>query len=142
MKGDVGVGPGVRRRTERGVGGVQKQWEKIHKGVSEFGSHYMAVKRMKLTGNPSDEDMISAAMARFCGANCRGDTQGPHGGQGQGQGDQAQGQASALPVGPVLAGATSRRLVQRGCRGRRSRQRRRRCRISRRLSRRPLDKRL
>jgi len=29
----------------------------------------MAVKHMELTGNPSDEDMISAAMARFCGAN-------------------------------------------------------------------------
>jgi len=29
----------------------------------------MAVKRMNLSSNPSDEDMISAAMARFCGAN-------------------------------------------------------------------------
>jgi len=29
----------------------------------------MAVNRMELKGNPSDEDMISAAMARFCGAN-------------------------------------------------------------------------
>jgi len=48
---------------------VQKQWDKIRKGVNEFGSYYMAVKRMELTGNPSDEDMISAAMARFCGAN-------------------------------------------------------------------------
>jgi len=51
------------------VGGVQKQWDKIRKGVNEFGSHYLAVKRMELTGNPSDEKMISAAMARFCGAN-------------------------------------------------------------------------
>jgi len=65
---------GVRRRTERGVGGVQKQWYKIRNGVNEFSSHYMAVKRMELTGNPSDEDMISAAMARFFGANVRGDT--------------------------------------------------------------------
>jgi len=48
---------------------VQKQWDKIRKGASEFGSHYMAVKRMELTGNPSDEDMIRAAMALFCGAN-------------------------------------------------------------------------
>jgi len=37
--------------------------------VNVFGSHYMAVKRLELTGNPSDDDMISAAMARFCGAN-------------------------------------------------------------------------
>ena len=29
----------------------------------------MAVKRMELTGNPRDEDIISAAMARFCGDN-------------------------------------------------------------------------
>jgi len=48
---------------------VQKQWDKIRKGVNEFGSHYLAVKHMGLTGNPSEEDMISAPMARFCGAN-------------------------------------------------------------------------
>jgi len=48
---------------------VQKQWDKIHKGVNAFGSHYLAVKRMELTGNPSEKDMISAAMARFCGTN-------------------------------------------------------------------------
>jgi len=51
---------------------VQKQWYKIRKGVNEFGSQYMAVKRMELTGNPKDEDMISAAIARFCGANVYG----------------------------------------------------------------------
>jgi len=61
--------PGVRWRTERGVGGVQKQWDMIHKGVNKFGSHYLAVKRMELTENPSEENMISAAMARFCDAN-------------------------------------------------------------------------
>jgi len=44
---------------------VQKQWDKIRKGFYEFGSHYLAVKRIELTGNPSEEDMISAAMARF-----------------------------------------------------------------------------
>jgi len=37
--------------------------------VSEFGSHYVAVKRLLLTGDPSDEDLISAAVARFCGLN-------------------------------------------------------------------------
>jgi len=31
--------PGVRRRTERGVGGVQTQLDKIRKGGNEFGSH-------------------------------------------------------------------------------------------------------
>jgi len=51
------------------VGGVQKQWDKICKGLKEFCSHYMAVKRMELTGNPGEEDMFSAAMARFCGAS-------------------------------------------------------------------------
>jgi len=68
-KGLLAGRPGVRRRTECGVGAVQKQWYKIRKGVNVFGSHYMAVKRLELTGNPSDDDMISAAMARFCGAN-------------------------------------------------------------------------
>ena len=68
-KGLLAGRPGVRRRTERGVGGVQKQWDKIRRGVSEFGSHYLAVKRLSLKGNPSDEDLISAAVARFCGLN-------------------------------------------------------------------------
>jgi len=67
-KGLLAGRPGVRRRTERGVGSVQKQCDNIRKGVNEFGSQYLAVKRMELTGNPSEEDMISAAMARFCGA--------------------------------------------------------------------------
>jgi len=48
---------------------VQKQCDKIRKGVNEFGSQYLAVKRMELTGNPSEVYMISAAMGRFCGAN-------------------------------------------------------------------------
>jgi len=55
---------------------VQKPWDKIRRGVSKirrgvskFGSHYLAVKRLSLTGNPSDEDLISAAVARFCGLN-------------------------------------------------------------------------
>jgi len=61
--------PGARRRTKRGVGGVQKQWDKIRRGVIEFGSHYLAVKRLSLTGNPSDEDLIRAAVARCFGLN-------------------------------------------------------------------------
>ena len=51
------------------MGELPKQWEKIRKGVKIFGSHYLAVQRIERTGNPSDEDMISAAMAPFCGAN-------------------------------------------------------------------------
>jgi len=65
----LGGRPDARRRTARGVGGVQKQWDKILRGVSEFGSHYLAVKRLSLTVNPSDEDLISATVARFCGLN-------------------------------------------------------------------------
>jgi len=61
--------PGARRPPERSVGGVQKQWDKIRRGVNEFGSHYLAVKRLSLRGNPSDEDLISAAEACFCGLN-------------------------------------------------------------------------
>jgi len=48
---------------------VQKQWDKIRRGVSEDGSHYLAVKWLSLTSNPSDEDLISPAVARFCGLN-------------------------------------------------------------------------
>jgi len=51
------------------VAGVQKRWIKTRKGVNEFGFYYLAVKHMELTGNPSDEDMTSAEMARFCCAN-------------------------------------------------------------------------
>jgi len=45
------------------------QWDRIRRGVSALGSHCPAVKRLSLTGNPSDEDVISAAVARFCGLN-------------------------------------------------------------------------
>jgi len=57
--------PGVHWRTDPGVGGVQKQWEEIRKGVNDFGCHYLAVKRMELVGNPSDEDFVSAAVERL-----------------------------------------------------------------------------
>ena len=69
LKGLLAGRPGVRRRAERGVGGGQKEWDKIRRGVSEFDFHYLAVKWLSLTGNPSDEDLISAAVARFCGLN-------------------------------------------------------------------------
>jgi len=61
--------PGVRRNTERSVGRVQKQWDKIRKCFNDFGSHYLAVNRMELTGSPTDEDLIVAELARFCGTN-------------------------------------------------------------------------
>jgi len=48
---------------------VQKQWDKIRRGVSEFCFHYLAIKRLSLTGNPSEEDLTSAAVARSCGLN-------------------------------------------------------------------------
>ena len=48
---------------------MQKQWDKILGGVSEVISHYLAVKRLSLTGNPRDEDLIGAAGARFSGLN-------------------------------------------------------------------------
>jgi len=51
------------------VGEVRKQWDKIRTGVNEFGSLYLAVRRMGRTGNPSEDYMISTAIARFCGAN-------------------------------------------------------------------------
>jgi len=60
---------GAWRRTERGVGGVQKQWDYIRRGLSEYESHYLDVKRLSLKSNLSDEDLISAAVARFCGLN-------------------------------------------------------------------------
>jgi len=44
---------------------VQKQWEEIRKGVNDFGCDYLAVKRMELIGNPSDEDFVSVAVKRF-----------------------------------------------------------------------------
>jgi len=46
--------PGARRRTESDDGGVQKQCGKIRRGLSKFGSYYLAVKRLSVTGNPSD----------------------------------------------------------------------------------------
>jgi len=34
--------------------------------VSAFASHYLAVKAVPTTGNPSEEDIISGAVARYC----------------------------------------------------------------------------
>jgi len=44
---------------------VRKQFERIWAGVSAFTSHYLAVKAMPTTGNTSEEDIISGAVARY-----------------------------------------------------------------------------
>jgi len=48
------------------VSALEKQFKKIRKSVSTFTSHYLAVKNMQTTGNLSEEDIISAAVARYC----------------------------------------------------------------------------
>jgi len=53
-------------RVKRNVSALEKQFKKIRKGVSTFTSHYLAVKNMQTTGNLSEEDIISGAIARYC----------------------------------------------------------------------------
>jgi len=53
-------------RVKRNVSALEKQFKKIRKGVSTFTSHYLAVKNMQTTGNLSEEDIISGAVARYC----------------------------------------------------------------------------
>eukprot|EP00168_Porphyra_purpurea_P013391 TRINITY_DN3686_c0_g1_i1.p1 TRINITY_DN3686_c0_g1~~TRINITY_DN3686_c0_g1_i1.p1 ORF type:complete len:411 (-),score=98.22 TRINITY_DN3686_c0_g1_i1:111-1343(-) len=45
---------------------LEKQFRKIRMGVSTFTSHYLPVKNMPTTGNRSEEDIISGAIARYC----------------------------------------------------------------------------
>jgi len=62
-------GEKVRRkgpmRVERLPSALEKQFKRIQAGVSAFTSHYLAVKAMPTTGNPSEEDIISGAVARY-----------------------------------------------------------------------------
>ena len=44
---------------------LEKQFKRIQEGVSAFTSHYLAVKAMLTTGNPSEEDIVSRAVARY-----------------------------------------------------------------------------
>jgi len=44
---------------------LEKQFKRIWAGVSAFTSHYLAVKSLPTTGNPSEEDIISGAAARY-----------------------------------------------------------------------------
>jgi len=53
-------------RVKRNVSALEKQFKKIRKGVSSFTSHYLAVKNMQTTGNLTEEDIISGAVARYC----------------------------------------------------------------------------
>jgi len=63
-------GEKVRKKGPMKVGRLQsaleKQFKRIRAGVSAFTSHYLAVKAMPTTGNPSEEDIISRAVARYC----------------------------------------------------------------------------
>ena len=53
-------------RVARNASALEKQFKKIQKGVSLFTSHYLAVKNMHTTGNLTEEDLISGAVARYC----------------------------------------------------------------------------
>jgi len=53
-------------RVMRSVSALEKQFKKTRKGVSTFTSHYLSVKNMQTTGNLSEEDIISGAVARYC----------------------------------------------------------------------------
>jgi len=45
---------------------LEKHFKPIWAGVSAFTSHYLAVKATATTGDTSEEDMISDAVARYC----------------------------------------------------------------------------
>ena len=53
-------------RVERNASALEKQFKRIRTGVSTFTSHYLAVKAMPTTGNLTEEDIISGAVARYC----------------------------------------------------------------------------
>jgi len=50
----------------RNLSVLEEQFKKIRKGVSTFTSHYSVVKNMQNTGNLTEEDIISGAVARYC----------------------------------------------------------------------------
>jgi len=53
-------------RVDRLPSALEKQFNRIRTGVSTSTSHYLAVKAMPTTGNLSEEDIISGAVARCC----------------------------------------------------------------------------
>lgn len=62
-----GRGAGLNLGADRSVGSVNKTWHAIKKGVSAFASHFLAVQKMELTGNPTEEELIVGALARYEG---------------------------------------------------------------------------
>eukprot|EP00168_Porphyra_purpurea_P013394 TRINITY_DN3686_c0_g1_i4.p1 TRINITY_DN3686_c0_g1~~TRINITY_DN3686_c0_g1_i4.p1 ORF type:complete len:193 (-),score=45.02 TRINITY_DN3686_c0_g1_i4:520-1098(-) len=53
-------------RVKRNASALEKQFGKFHKSVSTFMSHYLAVKDMLATGNLSEKDIVSGAIASYC----------------------------------------------------------------------------
>jgi len=53
-------------RVDRLPSALEKQFKRIRAGVSTIRSHYLGVKAMPTTGNLSEEDIISGAVARYC----------------------------------------------------------------------------
>jgi len=94
-------------RVKRNVSALEKQFNKIRKGVSTFTSHYLAVKNMPTTGNLTEEDIISGAVARYCSLVIYEAIRKDRG--------QAEGQAGALQMGGMLAGAAHVGKAQRCC---------------------------
>lgn len=60
----MGTGGGESFSGDRSVGSVDQKWHQIKKGASAFASQFLAVQRMKLTGNPTKEELIATALAR------------------------------------------------------------------------------
>jgi len=52
-------------RVDRLPSALEKQLKRIRAWLSTFTSHYLAVKAMPTTGNLSEEDIISSAVARY-----------------------------------------------------------------------------
>lgn len=52
---------------DRTVGAVARTWDKVKESVSALGGHVLAVQRINLTANPSEEAIIYGALARSKG---------------------------------------------------------------------------
>lgn len=52
---------------DRTVGAVSKTWHKLKNGVSTVSGHFLAVQRMNVTGNPSEEAVICGALEKSNG---------------------------------------------------------------------------
>jgi len=56
-------------RVNRNATALEKQFARIRNGVSLFIANYLAVEAMPTTGNLTEEDVISGAIARYCWLN-------------------------------------------------------------------------